>query len=350
MKKRLLSLFLVMTLVLAFGMTAFATEATADPAVQASYDAFGKIKTAMENKDLEGLRTATVEFEDCNNELSDEQMEALETMVGDELYEVVFTAAAVVGLADAKDAFLADKNAETALLYTDNYKLLVIDEDWGADTAGLIKDMIPDGQAVYEEALAYVPGEGVLKVYEAYQNLEVAVMFQSYDEDFLAAFDGFEAVLDIFNELTEDEMAQLASLMGKEDAEDAFSTILADWITANVVHQVGQLYDAYVNDPNEDTASAFVEYYNSIYNDPEYVDEDLRAVVEGFFIDIHDLYEEAKAYGSNDSITNDSATDAEVEDDKEASPKTGDESSVILPLVCMVAAAAVVVMAKKRRV
>ena len=40
MKKRLLSLFLVMTLVLAFGMNAFAT----DPAVQASYDAFGKMK------------------------------------------------------------------------------------------------------------------------------------------------------------------------------------------------------------------------------------------------------------------------------------------------------------------
>ena len=347
-----------MIMIMSFGMTAFAAEATTDPAVQASLDAYGKIKTAMENKDLEALRAATAEFENNNNKLSEEQEEELTVIIGEELIDVLFTAGAVEGMADAKEAFLADKNVETAMYYVDNYEMLVINAEWGTDTAALITDMIPDGQAVYEEALGFVPGENVLKVYDAYEALRNAVDFQWYDADFLAAMEGFEAVLDIYNELTDEEMAQLAALIGEESAEDAYSAILSDWITANVVRAMGELYEEYVNNPSEETAQAFIEYYDSIYNDPAYVDEDLRAAVEGFFWDIHDVYEEAKAFAGDDEASDDEVYDDEttgtdgditVEDEKDASPKTGDEASVILPLTCMLAAAAVVVAAKRRR-
>ena len=344
-----------MIMIMSFGMTAFADEATTDPAVQVSLDAYGKIKTAMENKDLEGLRAATEEFENNNNELSEEQEAELQALIGDELMDVLLNAGAVEGMADAKDAFLADKNAETAMYYVDNYEMLVINAEWGTDTAALITDMIPDGQAVYEEAKGYLPGENVLKVYNAYEALRTAVDGGWYDADFLAAMEGFEAVLDIYNELTDEEMAQLAALIGEESAEDAYSAILSDWITANVVRAMGELYEEYVNNPSEETAQAFVEYYDSIYNDPEYVDEDLRAAVEGFFWDIHDVYEEAKELAASGETLDDTDKDTDkdmnitVEDEKDASPKTGDETSVILPLTCMFAAAAVVVAAKRRR-
>ena len=364
MRKRLLSLAIVLALVMTLGMTVFATGSTTDPAVQASLDAYGKIKTAMENKDIEGLRAATEEFENCNFELSEEQDEELTAMIGDELFDVILTAGAVVGMDDAKDTFLADKNANTALFYADNYKLLVIDEEWGADTAALIKDMIPDGQAVYEDAKGYLPTENVMKVYNAYAEITFSLQIQSYDEDFLAAFEAFEEVLDIYNELTEEEMEQLAALMEEESGEEAFSVILSDWITANVVHEMGQLFDAYLENPNEDTANAFVEYYDSLYNDPDYVDEELRAVIEAFFGGIHDSYAEAKAL-ADDEQEDDSTTGTEsdkeaepeeeeevditIEEERDASPKTGDAASVILPLTCMFAAAAVVVVTKRKK-
>ena len=84
----------------------------------------------------------------------------------------------------------------------------------------------------------------------------------------------FEAVLDEFNDLTEEELNQLAVLLEAEDAEAAFSAVLGTWINVNVINTMGELYNAFADNPNEKTAAALIEYYDSIYNDPSYKDEE----------------------------------------------------------------------------
>lgn len=122
MKKRLLSILLVLCLLMTSGMTVFATEpeentseeVQTDAAVQASYDAYCKMVTALENKDLDVLRTAATEFEAANEKLTEEQQEELEELAGEEFWNVIITSNVITLTAKLYDAFLADKNASTA--------------------------------------------------------------------------------------------------------------------------------------------------------------------------------------------------------------------------------------------
>jgi len=347
MKKRILSLLLVVSLIMTSGITAFATE----PEVQASLDAYEAVKATMANKDLAGLQSAIAEFEKANEALTEEQDEELSDIIGEELFDVVFSAALVIGMAELKDAFVADKNANTALMYADSYKLYVVEEDWGKEDAELIKGMLPDGQSVYEEALTYLPAENVMKVYYAYADLSIAILFQCYDEDYIAAYKGFEEVLDIYEELTSEELNQLAALLEEENGKTVSELIDYDWMTATAAYEMGKAYEAFMNDANEETAKAYVDCYRSIFSRAEYDDEVLQDCIGSFFIDSYDVYIEALALAGEDSDadTEDGNTEVEVEEDKNASPKTGDTASVIWPLAVMFAATAVFVTTKKRR-
>ena len=115
-----------------------------------------------------------------------------------------------------------------------------------------------------------------------------------YDEDFVKACEEFEAVLDVFNNLSEDDKKDLAALMSLESAEDAFDQILCDWINANMILELGEVYDAYVSDPNVDQAKALVEKYEEVFGATEmFLPEDFELFRNAVFC-IDDYYAEAK--------------------------------------------------------
>ena len=218
--------------------------------------------------------------------------------------------------------------------------------------------MLPEIHEVYVEALTYLASDNVMVIYNAYTELQTALMFMSYDDDFAKAMEGFEAVLDIFNEISEEEMEDLAALLVVEDGETAFWDILSDWITANVVDEIGQLYNAYLENPNKETAAALIEYYDSIYNDPEYADEELQETISWFFMDIHDVYAEASALVADevaDVVEPEEADVVEpeeadgVEPERQASPKTGDAASIIWPVAGILVAMAAFAVTKKQK-
>ena len=191
------------------------------------------------------------------------------------------------------------------------------------------------------------PSEAVQYVYDAYVKVQEALESMTIDEDFYAAVEEFYAATDAFNELSEEELEELAELMGVADGETAWMEIFVDWININLVTIMDEVYQAYLADPSEENAEFLVDMYDSIFNDPEYVDEELMALIQGFFPDIDEVYADAKATleGNGDAdVPADKPADEDAdkndkEEDKadDKAPATGDDAQMLFWLAMMAA-------------
>lgn len=329
-----------------------------DPVVLAAYDAYFAISEALNVHEYGPLKEAVEEYnsiiEGFTAEQSDEWDQVVAVVIGyDEALSTLISANMVVDTVAKRAAYQENPNAKTAQDFVYMYEECV--------KAGIEIALFEFGmEDAYAKAKSDVPFDGVLKVYDAYTDLKAALGALEcgfYDEDFVNACVSFEAVLDIFNELTEDEMKDLACLMEMEDAEDAFYTILSDWINANLALELGAAYDEYLNHPTDKkVASAFVEKYEEILNDTQMLtDEDKQVILTSF----EDAYEDAKAFlaeadntpntpNASDTPNDDKTTDTSGKFDKESIPKTGDAFNVA-PVVLMVIAAAAAGLEMKRR-
>lgn len=129
----------------------------------------------------------------------------------------------------------------------------------------------------------------VQAVYNAYVAVQNAL--DSQDIQLLkTAAEGFEAVLDAFNDFDEAELSTFGTLLGTT-AEDAFLTVLSDWIDTNVILTAEQLREAYLDTPSGETALELVEYYTLLSEDDQW-----RALVKSFIADIDTVYSQAVAY------------------------------------------------------
>lgn len=359
MKKKIVSLVLAMVLVLAYAVPVAATETDAaaapntasetvseDPAVQDAYDTYKAVESALASYDYAALKPAHEKMANVSFD-TDAQQEEFDNLVYDQIgvdtYLVtVFTAAYVVDAGDKYEAFAADKNAKTAFDFVAAYDAATDDYEV------VMESFIPGITAAYDEAKSYLPTDNVVKVYEAYIGLTEALeMLEAgwYDEDFVNACKAFEDVLDIFNELTEDEFAQLAVMMEVADGDEAFGVILSDWINANLALELGALQDAYLNNMTVKTATELIEGYEEILNDTQLLtDADKKVILTAF----EDAYNDAKnflAQAGDDKAT----TDGSDKSDKDTSPATGDDFNAAPFAVLMVIAAAVAALAVRRR-
>lgn len=334
MRKKIMSFIITVSMLFLFTMPALAAESTVAPAdvvtddaaVQAAYDAYLEFTAAIENADLDALSNALVTFEAAAEVLSEEQQEEL-TALDDAFYDNLFTAAFIVGIADIHDAYAADPNVKTAVDLVDTYEVYVASDE---EFASLIHTMIPEIEANYEQALTDMPSDSVLTVYNAYIELAYGLSI-GWGEDLDAGIAAFEAVTDVFNELTEEELDDLALLLEEEDGEAAWSVIFSDYVNANILNNVEDVYNAYAEDPTEETATAFVELYDGIFNDPSYDDPALRELVREMYMDIDDVYEDAKAFLS----------EAEA-------PNTGDFAAA-MPLAALCASAATAFLSSRKK-
>ena len=395
MKKKILSLVLAMTLVLAYAVPVAAAETDAqtteapaaeavvagetftpaavedaeaavpntadaedkvseDAAVQAAYDAYKAMEKALADGDFAALKDAakyleTLEFE--TDAQQDEYDALIEEKVGvDNYLNTAFSAAYVIDANDKYEAYKADKNAATAYDFVAAVDTVTVDCELNMET------FVPGISADYEDAKAnYLPDEDVVKVYEAYADVAYVMELGYYDSDFSAACEAFEATLDIFNELTDAQLADLAVLLGVSDGEEAWSLIFGDWINANLILQIGEAQAAWTADQNKETATAFVEVYESVLNDTQVLtDADKELILVNFGFDYE--YEAAKAYleeladeqGTSEEGTAESTTEGSDKSDKDTSPETGDDFNAAPFAALMVIAAAVALLAVRR--
>lgn len=352
MKKRILSLLLVMTLVFACAVPVWAdtTPVSTDVQIQAAFEKYAELEEALAVNEYGPMKDAYNALLEMTGEFTDEQSDeftaVIEDTVGTMTYlGTMFDAAYTIDAIDKKEAYQADANAATAYAFVQAYDACV-ERELNLDA------LYPGVTAVYDMAKSVdMPSENVLKVYEAYTAVQDTVGY--YDESFLEAVAGFEAVLDIYNELTDEEFDDLAALLGVADAEEAYSKVLNDWIFANVEKTLGEVYYAYIENPTKDTASAFVEYYDSLFvEDGLFTEEELDAMANAVAFSMDNLkydYDNAKTLMTEDDM-NGAATDTDTtgEEDAEKAPETGDNSMLMVPFAAMLAAGAAAVALRRK--
>lgn len=306
--------------------------------VQAAYEAFIAVEAGLKNGDYDAMRTAYTELETASDKIDDAE-EAVSAdwervvgeVIGEERYiDVVFDAAFIIMVnEDLTKAFNENKNAGTAYVLIDLYESMkeVMAESYGVDLDTMLSE---ETKAAIAEAEAYYPSEDVLAVYEAWEVVDDA-LFGPYPDEFDNAIKEFESVLDIYNEMKESDLEQLAGLLGVDGAEAAFDKIMNDWVNLNVLNELVDRYDVYDKNPNKETAQSFVEYYESIFNDPEYDDPELKEMAAACFeFDIEAEYNEAKALLNSDAKDNGNNEKDNNKKDNGNSPATGDDTPVPL--------------------
>ncbi len=279
------------------------SDAVSNEDIQAVCSASLAEKNAIESGDAEAIVIAFAGFMDVSdifNSFDTEHMETLAEMMGlesaDDAWNAVLSAHIDAGiindLSSKIEAFAEDADAGTAKELVDYYDSIFSDPNYDdPDLRALVRRCFPDVDDTYNSALALLPSRDVLSVFEAYTELESAIA--SLDFDTLSnSLEEFDKVVDIFNGLSESDLEALGSLMGCT-GEEAFSAVQDISINANVVARMGIYYTDYANEQNRLNAVPFVEYYEDVFNDPYFVDSELRELVREFFWDIDSLYEMA---------------------------------------------------------
>ena len=108
-------------------------------------------------------------------------------------------------------------------------------------------------------------------------------------EELDAAVDEFYLVVEVFNELDDAELEELAVLLGAEDGASAWNTVFSEWVDANTIINIADAYSAYKQEPTPEHASTYVECMDS-YDD---MYEDNRTMIKAFVADVDEVYTEA---------------------------------------------------------
>lgn len=366
--KKVLSVILALCLMFTFTVTAFAESTpdqvapsvSDDATIQAAWDALNAIDEAINNADYDAMMAAEDNLYNIIETMSDEQIgkwgELIEEKMGFEAYmDLIFKIIYVENVKLFMDEYLADTSSVNAYWFVDSY-------DFAKEENLPISQMFDGIDEVYAQALADMPSEKIIKIHDAYMMVSDAI-WGPWVEDFDAAIAAFEAVLDDFNNLTDEEMDELALLIGAESAEEAYNWILTDWINLNIADTMVQYYNEFIANPNEDTALAFVEYYDAIFDGD---DEELKEIIIWCFDeDIEEVYKEAKAllgeevkdddeYGS--AAGGSSAPQSPVQSSKDdesvnvnsASVKTGADSVVVMGLSLVILMMGVALFMRKK--
>lgn len=182
--------------------------------------------------------------------------------------------------------------------------------------------------------------EEVLAVMDTYQELQEAL--ENGDLDLLKeALDDFSNAM---NTVTEDEAlseefdAYLAEL--GIDSEEFAMEMLGVIFTAGIIAEdLGDIYFDFVENPNKDTAKAYVDYYDELI-EFGFAPEDF----EMFFGEgtLEDVYADALRYlepAGNDGVDkNDQEKEPSKKQDHEKSPETGDDTNTMLWLTMILVA------------
>lgn len=326
------------------------------------YVLYADLLDAMEGGAVEALTEAVEAFVEPFNDITEEQAEGLgeifetdaETAVSEMLSNYI-RANVYLDFCKKFTAFSDNASGETAKEYVEYYDSIFNDPDFDdEEIEQLINDHYTGHEVVYEEAKVWAEVQDVV---DMYSDVEAAIE----DRDLASAKDILAQFGELLNAMDDDKW-DIAAQITEEDSEELVLEMLYIYITANVLVSVEEVYDAYVAEQNEETAQAFVDMYDSIYNDSSYEDENLRAIVPEFFTGFEEMYEEAKVFLAGEEESEEETTveettveetekateeTTEKETSKNTAPGTGDVATA-LPIVGMLAASVAVAARKKK--
>ncbi len=293
MKKKLFGIIMAICLMLMSVFPAMAADIE-DPAVNKSYTAYVAIQEAINNKQIDDLRIATADFEAANSELSDEQKEELELLIGGEIYDVIFTAAIIIGTADAYEAYVNDNSMQNAIAFVDAYEMAVVDCKIN------MSEFVREIDTAYTNALDDVPSDDVLAVYNAWVALDEQLEWV-FSELLEEALNELEAKQETLDDLSDEELTDLAKLMGEPSKDAAVAAIDGLVEDATILLEVAKAYENY-DGVSKDSANELIEVYESIFNNPNFDDDGAIALIYQNYPDLDELYENAKVVIKNNEV------------------------------------------------
>ncbi len=314
--KKFLVVLLAISLVMMSVVPAFAAEnnvvatqsspdqVVPDSRAQQLYDAFVELKNTVYGNDLTAFLKAYDDFEAISTSidaLTDEEAEELVALFGsdmeamvEELLTVAIVAGFVKGVYLDCEEFKANPNTSTAVMVIEDLESIAFNEETEDDEfSKALRNLITDIDDIYKAALEYKPTDRVYKLYDSYYEISDLLEWCLY-EDLEEATKGFRDAYNNIDEFTDEEKEQISALIGLP-FEEAIEVMICDYIDACIIVDTGKIYDAYIDNPNKDTAQALVDQYESIFNDESFNDEYLEEQIFEFFYDLEELYLEAKA-------------------------------------------------------
>lgn len=326
MKKRLLALLLALSMLMTCAMPGFAAEGISDSDISGSdtsdsdisdsdasgitdedikmvFDAHKAEKEALAGSNLSKVIETFEGFVDAAeifNEFEDEHMAKLADLIGcsiddtyGEILSVHMNAGIINEMAGKIEAFTSNPDQSTAKDFVDYHDILVDDPDYD-DTEEIVRRFFTDLDDTYTEAMELLPSKEILKVFNAYENILSAM--ESHDLDILRdAMDENDRDLGAIMDMSEEDDSELGKMMGLE-GESAYSRIIDVITTCEVIIKMGERYNEYVeNSFDNKAASAFVVYYDYIFEDTSNGNDELCKLVRAFFYDIDSQYAKANA-------------------------------------------------------
>ena len=269
--------------------------------VKIAYKQIIEINDALESgfeEEVQALKDDIQEMKDTVMNMNSEEMHQLAMLLDVKNEPAAYDYAArcwnygetIINVGNAYKAYCDSITKETA----EAFIKVIEEQDEILGNRNLIKEFFGDMDIAYNYAVIYYSSPNVIEVYNYFLPVQEA-LFNGVIEELENAVKKMEEKIDIFNEFSDEEMEQLAVLLDVEDAEEAFNIVFSDWIDANVLISVYDVYSSYTQNPNEETITAFVEMidgYDDIYED--------RTLLEYFFPYINDDYTEASKLINND--------------------------------------------------
>ena len=344
MKKKIVSLVLAVIMMFGTTFTAFA----ADTKVQALYDKYVALETAYEGTSIDALRTASLAleepFNDAMEDFSDAQWQEFGTLCGKDyeeaLMEMLVTyiyANVIITIDDAENEYLATPNALNALNLCEAYESIMLD-DTGIDDSMIedvedveeiradINRLIPTLTSSYNAAKNDLPSSAVMKIYDTYYELSNALWGEIEDVKAVVG-DELTNTINSIDTLSAQDKADLEAILD-ETAADIKAEMIDMENEAKAILLIADEYLAFDEDPNRETAKAFIDKYNEIFKGSQ-TPKATKEAIEDFYYDLDERLDEAKAIleGKNPYEGSEKGEWGDKFDNK-ISPLTGDNSAM----------------------
>lgn len=280
--------FLIMILMIIFTNISFAETVSTDTDIQDAYDAYLVLETAYNGTDYTALYNAYWDFSnkttviDDDDTKSEEWQAIIENKVGlSNFFGITINSASMLQIVNGVEAFENDKNARTAyefvMKYNENYEITT-----------KLKTMYPTLDAIYTEALSYMPSENTMLVKDSIEEIKSALDYKVV-EDTIFLYQNSK-LLEKYNSLTTEEKEELALLINLE-IETLDGHIRYWWGLFEDVSKVIVKFDDYNNNLTKETAENLIKAID------EFIEEDSTyiGILEGYF-SVDSDYEYAKVY------------------------------------------------------
>ena len=192
--------------------------------------------------------------------------------------------------------FVNTPNKNTAKEYFDVYYAVIADPYYNTgNVSRTVEKYISDIHEVFRKTASYLPAEDIVVVRNAYFAMQKALKSGTLNQGFKEAYASYSKAESLYKNFTSaDKSALLRLLDHKGPADQPLEDMRVMYEQMGKVLEMEEVYSAYLNDQNVETATTLVDFWDELYGDTT-----IRNCIYKFFKDIDSVYIDARAVAGN---------------------------------------------------